>query len=145
MKRRYCYHVSVMLLALLLLVIGVLPASAARQPAPPQPSVENENIAIYRVDNVVSREDRTAIAQTGASIDEVGANYVIVSATPREARAIAALGYPIQEMLGALDFPPADAAYHNYTEMSDDILAVANAHPAVVSRVSVCLSYEGRE
>ena len=144
MKRRYGYHVSVMLLALLLLVIGVLPIAAAR-PAAPLPDAESYDIAVYRVDKVINREDRTAIAQTGASIDEVGANYVIVSATPQEASAIAALGYPIQPVVSPLNFPPADAAYHNYAEMSDDILAVANAHPDIVSRFSVGLSYEGRE
>jgi murein tripeptide amidase MpaA len=70
---------------------------------------------------------------------------VIVDATPQEASAIAKLGYPIQQQFSPLDFPPADAAYHNYTEMSDEILAVANAHPDIVSRFSVGTSYEGRE
>ena len=66
-----------------------LPASAARPAGrpPPPPGVETYDVSVYRVDNVVSREDRTAIAQTGAAIDEIGANYVIVSATPQEASA----------------------------------------------------------
>ena len=130
------------LIALLLVfVVGTLPASAA----PPPPAAESYDIAVFRVDNVASREDRTAIAQTGAAIDEIGPNYVIVRATPEEARAIGALGYPIQVMASTLDFPPADGAYHNYAEMSDDILAVTDAHPDIVSRFSVGLSYEGRE
>ena len=144
MKRRHCHHVLVMSLVLLLLVTGVPPVSAARQAATP-PAQESYDIAVYRVDNVINREDRTAIAQTGASIDEIGKHYVIVSATPQEASAIAALGYPIEQLVSPLDFPPADAAYHNYAEMSDEILAVANAHPNIVSRFSVGLSYEGRE
>ena len=144
MKRKQCYHVLVMSLVLLLLVTGVPPVSAARQAATP-PAQESYDIAVYRVDNVINREDRTAIAQTGASIDEIGKHYVIVSATPQEASAIAALGYPIEQLVSPMDFPPADAAYHNYAEMSDEILAVANAHPDIVSRFSVGLSYEGRE
>ena len=144
MKRRHCHHVLVMSLVLLLLVTGVPPVSAARQAATP-PAQESYDIAVYRVDNVINREDRTAIAQTGASIDEIGKHYVIVSATPQEASAIAALGYPIEQLISPLDFPPADAAYHNYAEMSDEILAVASAHPNIVSRFSVGLSYEGRE
>jgi murein tripeptide amidase MpaA len=136
----------VVALALLLLVTGALPASAIRQAEPQQPpSVESYDIAVYRVDNVLSREDRTAIAQTGASIDEIGATYVIVSATPEEAGAIAKLGYAIQPAAGLENFPPADAAYHNYAEMSDEILAVANAHPEIVSRFTIGSSYEGRE
>ncbi|MBI5034619.1 MAG: fibronectin type III domain-containing protein [Chloroflexi bacterium] len=127
--------------AVIVLLGGVMTASAA----PPQPGAESYDIAVYRVDKVINREDRTAIAKTGASIDEIGKQYVIVSATPQEASAIAALGYPIQPVVGPLDFPPADAAYHNYAEMSDEILAVANAHPDIVSRFSIGLSYEGRE
>ena len=144
MKSRRSYLVTVMSLALLLLVTGALPVSAARRAAQPSAD-ESYDIAVYRVDNVITREDRTAIAQTGASIDEIGKHYVIVSATPQEASAIAALGYPIQPVVGPLDFPPADAAYHNYAEMSDEILAVATAHPDIVSRFSVGQSYEGRE
>ncbi len=145
MKRRLWYRVSVMSLALLLLVTGGLPASAARQVGPPPPGGESYDIVVYRVDKVVSREDRTAIAQTGAAIDEVGANYVIVRATPQEAQQIRALGYTVEAMMQPLDFPPADAAYHNYAEMSDEILQVSNARPDIVSRFSVGLSYEGRE
>ena len=145
MKLRHWYRVPVMSLVLLLLVTGGLPVSAARQAAPPPPDVESYDIAVYRVDKVINREDRTAIARTGASIDEIGKHYVIVRATPEEVSAIAALGYPIQQLVTPLDFPPADAAYHNYAEMSDEILAVASAHPDIVSRFSVGLSYEGRE
>ena len=138
MKRKFWCRAPVVALALLLLVAGTLPASATRQ-AEPQlpPSVESYDIAVYRVENVVSREDRTAIAQTGASIDEIGATYVIVSATPEEAGAIAKLGYAIQPTADLENFPPADEAYHNYAEMSDEILTVANAHPDIVSRFSI--------
>jgi carboxypeptidase T len=144
MKRRPYHHVLVMSLVLLLLVTGVPPVSAARQAATP-PAQESYDIAVYRVDKVINREDRTAVAQTGASIDEIGKHYVIVSATPQEASAIAALGYPIEQLVSPMDFPPADAAYHNYAEMSNEILAVATAHPDIVSRFSVGQSYEGRE
>jgi hypothetical protein len=70
---------------------------------------------------------------------------VIVSATPEEAGAIAKLGYAIQPAAGLENFPPADEAYHNYAEMSDEILTVANAHPDIVSRFTIGQSYEGRE
>ena len=144
MSHQHCRQVLVVSFALLLLATSGLPVSDAQQ-ATPSSAAENYDVAVYRVDKVITREDRTAIAQTGASIDEIGKHYVIVSATPQEASAIAALGYPIEPVATPLDFPPADAAYHNYAEMSDDILAVANAHPDIVSRFSVGLSYEGRE
>jgi carboxypeptidase T len=145
MKRRLAYRAPVMSLVLLLLLTGVLPASAARQAAPPPPDGESYDIAVYRVDNVVSREDRTAIAQTGAAIDEIGPDYVIVRATPQEARVIGARGHSIQPMVAPLDFPPTDAAYHNYAEMIADIQAVVAAHSDIVSQFSIGQSYEGRE
>ena len=54
------------------------------------------------MDNVITREDRTAIAQTGASIDEIGKHYVIVRATPQEVSLIAALGYPVEVLVQVL-------------------------------------------
>ena len=45
----------------------------------------------------------------------------------------------------AADFPPADARYHNYTEMVDDIQAVAAAHPDIVRVFSIGKSYQGRD
>ena len=147
MKPIFRRRLPVILLTLTLLLAGISATASAQAPttdsSSPQP--ESYDIAVYRVDNVINREDRTAIAQTGASIDEIGKHYVIVSATPQEASAIAALGYPIEQLVGPMDFPPADAAYHNYAEMSDEILDVATAHPDIVSRFSVGLSYEGRE
>ena len=145
MKRRPWFLRFAALVLVASLALGAPPTSATRQVGPPPPGVESYDVGVYRVDNVINREDRTAIARTGASIDEIGKHYVIVSVTPQEASAIATLGYPIQPVVGPLDFPPADAAYHNYAEMRDDILAVANAHPDIVSRFSVGQSYEGRE
>lgn len=147
MKRTRWYRATVGVVLLLLLAAAGLPASAThRVDPPPLPRDESYNIAIYRVNNVASREDRTAVARTGAAINDIGADYVIIEATPQEANAIAALGYSIEPVMAPLDFPPADSAYHNYTEMSDEILAVANAHPSIVSsRFSIGQSYEGRE
>ena len=123
MKPNFKRRLPVILLMLTLLLAGISATASAQAPttdsSSPQP--ESYDIAVYRVDNVINREDRTAIAQTGASIDEIGKHYVIVSATPQEASAIAALGYPIEQLVSPLDFPPADAAYHNYAEMSDEI------------------------
>jgi carboxypeptidase T len=130
----------------LLLVTGVAPVAAAphAQDSAPTGGDESYSIGVYRVNNVMTKEDRTAIASTGASIEEIGANWVTVSATPDEARSIQRLGYATDEMFGALDFPAADAGYHNYAEMVAEIQAVAAAHPDLVSLFSIGQSYEGR-
>ena len=106
---------------------------------------ESYDILTYFVGNIFTREDRSAIARTGAAIEEIGDDYVIVRATPQEASQIAKLGYPIEEMAQPLDFPPADEAYHNYSEMAAVIQQVAAAHPDLVTYFSIGQSYEGRE
>lgn len=139
---RKLLNVTVSIILLFGLVIPDNPVQAARQQAGQE---ESYQIFTYWVGNVYTREDRTAVARTGADIIEIGSNYVIVNATEIEANQIARLGYPIVQAFRTQDFPPVDSAYHNYAEMSDDILTVASAHPDIVSRFSVGLSYEGRE
>lgn len=138
-------------LILLALLLALLPnVAAAQDPIPgsdvvrPGP-IETSDPSLYRVSNISTREDRTAVSQTGAAIEEIGPDYVIIRATGAEARLVAMQGYVIDPLVGTEDFPSADAAYHNYAEMSDEILQVANAHPDIVSRFSIGLSYEGRE
>ncbi len=139
---RKLLNVTVSIILLFGLVIPGNPVQAARQQAGQE---ESYQIFTYWVGNVYTREDRTAVARTGADIIEIGSNYVIVNATEIEANQIARLGYPIVQAFRTQDFPPVDSAYHNYAEMSDDILTVASAHPDIVSRFSIGLSYEGRE
>lgn len=139
---------------LLIVVIALtgLPASGSAQapdPGSPQsipdePGQQAEAILTYRINHVVTREDRTAVARTGADIIEIGPDYVIVRAAATEAAQIARLGYAIEQVAQAEDFPPADAAYHNYAEMVADIQASAAAHPDIVSLFNIGTSYEGR-
>ena len=99
----------------------------------------------YLVSNVRTKEDRSAVARTGAGIDEVQPAAVVVRATAAERDAIAALGFPVDPLHADRDFPAADAAYHNYAETLSDLDAVAQAHPATVHRFSIGSSYEGRD
>lgn len=137
-------------MTILLLFLITLPAAAAG-PQPPdsngsQPdAAEKVDVRVYRISHVVTKEDRTAIARTGAAIEEIGADYVVVRATPQEVRQIISLAYIVEELVETQDFPSADSAYHNYAEMSDEIQQVAAAHPDLVSRFSIGQSYEGRE
>ncbi len=94
---------------------------------------------------MTTREDRSAVAATGAGIDSVQETAVVVRATPAERDAVARLGFPVQALSLAEDFPPADAAYHNHAETVADLNAVAQAHPSTVHRFSLGTSYEGRE
>jgi hypothetical protein len=139
------------IVVLMLPILAALPSNTAGAAALPNLAVakggpEGDNlIATYWVGNVSTKEDRTAIASTGADIVEIGATYVTVRATAQEASQIASLGYPIEQMLQTEDFPAADAAYHNYAEMTADVQQTAAAHPDIISPFSIGLSYEGRE
>ncbi len=107
-----------------------------------------EEVGTYRVEGVTTREARTAISRTGAAVDTVEANAVVVTATPSELRRIQALGYRTTQLAPdatTLDFPPADSGYHNYAEVSSTVASVANANPGLVRRFSVGRSHENRE
>jgi hypothetical protein len=138
-------------LLLLIVLLAGLPLSAAGQSttpgadvAPPG-SIETSDLGLYRVDGVSTREERSAVARTGAAIEEIGPNYITVRATPEEAQLIARLGFAIDPIAQTEDFPPTDADYHNYAEMVTEIQTVAAAHPDIVSYFSIGQSYEGRE
>jgi hypothetical protein len=101
-------------------------------------------VSSYRVDGVTTKEQRSAIARTGVGIDFVGTDYVLVRALPSEARAISALGFGMSSS-GVLNFPPADAGYHNYNETKATLDAAATAFPQLVQEFSIGKSYEGRD
>jgi hypothetical protein len=134
-------HALLLLVALIVGALAAGPALTTAQPPspPPGPPVR------YRVVGVITREQRSAIAATGAAIDAIGPDAVAITATPDERRRIAALGFAVQPLAGPLDFPPADAAYHTYAELSAELQAVAAAHPDRVRLFSIGRSYEGRE
>jgi carboxypeptidase T len=147
------FHILVAALVLMAMALPAAASEPAGSPAPTVPlkaAVEQDDVLVYRVSSVDKKEDRTAIAQTGAAIDEIGTDYVVVRATPQEVRQIRALGYVVAEvapsqLVQPLDFPPADSAYHNYAEMYADAQAVTAARPDLVSLFSIGKSYEGRE
>jgi hypothetical protein len=131
-------------------ILGAAPAAhAAKNPA-----------KAYRVEarTVI---DRSAIAATGAAINEVDHGSVAVTATRREIRKIRRLGFrarrlrvrgvanPPRKRRGlrayASGFPAADSAYHDYAEMTAEMLAKTTAHPTIASRFSLGKSYEGRD
>jgi carboxypeptidase T len=151
MKPIIKHRMPVIVLIILIVLTCVPGAVAAQTPQPgsspdgktigPPPSDE---ILTYFVAGVTTKEDRTAVARTGADIIEIGADYVIVRATGLEAARISRLGYLIEQVVQTEDFPSTDSAYHNYAEMVAEIQTIAAAHPGIVSLFSIGSSYEGR-
>ncbi|MEU9040745.1 MULTISPECIES: M14 family metallopeptidase [unclassified Kitasatospora] len=121
----------------------------------------------YRLDGPRTVAERTTIAATGASVDAVLPDAVVVTATPAEADRLRTLGWSPTALPGpdhgtesgsgpggegldeslagpVYDFPQADSGYHNYAEATADIDAVVAAHPDIMSKRVIGTSYEGR-
>lgn len=120
--------------ALVALVAGVGGETGAAEP----------NTSTYIVTNVVGRQARTDVARTGAGIDEVGRDYLLVQATGAEKRAIESLGYTVEPSIAAAAFPAADADYHDFAEMRADLAALVAAYPDRVHPFIIGWSSEGR-
>ncbi|MFC5831343.1 M14 family metallopeptidase [Nonomuraea insulae] len=139
MKRR----LVILLAALSLITLtGMTGVGATAEPPP------NKQ---YRVSGPANSQQRSAVAATGAAIEEVAGDSVLVTATEAEVSAIKRLGYRVAEVprptppsVDAFDFPPADSGYHNFAEMTADINALVAAHPNIVSQTTFGTSYEGR-
>jgi hypothetical protein len=115
------------------------------------PASGGESSGRYVITGVDKRSQRTSIAATGADIEGVQRDRVVVGATDEEYRALREQGFKLQRIserddpVTAYDFPQQHAGYHNYAEMIADIQAVANVHSATVHLFSIGLSYQGRD
>ena len=99
----------------------------------------------YRVEDVRTAKQRAAVARTGAAIVEVDHGSVTVTASRSDRRALRRAGFRVVATARTTDFPPADGAYHNYTEMTNEINAVVAANPSIASVRSIGNSFEGRQ
>lgn len=141
LRSRLSIYLAILLAGTLLL--GRAPAQPAGA-SPPAPIVP-PNIARYHVERVATREQRSAIVETGAEIERIETDSAEIIATPQQRERVAALGFALQPSTDLLDFQPGDEDYHTYDELTAEIQAVAAAHPDIVEIFSIGRSYEGRE
>ncbi|WP_433240048.1 M14 family zinc carboxypeptidase [Streptosporangium sp. CA-135522] len=139
MRRRLIVMVAV----LALLCVGITGAAASAEPPPN---------GQYKVQGPSNSQQRSAVAATGAAIDQVDSASIVVTATAAEVAAIRRLGYTVTKLPASLsrnaqafDFPPADSGYHNYAEMTAAIDQIVADHPAIARKTSYGTSYEGRD
>lgn len=125
--------------AVLLLLLTLSSTPSAAQPSPAPVAVR------YRVAGVERLEQRNAIVATGAAIEAVEPEAVVLTATPAELAAVRTLGFEPRPIAAQSDFPPDDAAYHTYDEMVAEIQAAEATRPSIVSLFSIGRSHEGRE
>ena len=130
--------------ALLFVMMFSLSTSAAAQ------KDKDKGTKVYYVPNVFTVEERSAIAETGAVIWEVGHDYVLVEATADEKVKIEKninrkIAEPTPDQAVILAFPPADSNYHDYAEMVAELQQAEADHGAIFDLFSLGTSYEGRE
>ncbi|MDQ0416959.1 murein tripeptide amidase MpaA [Croceifilum oryzae] len=133
------------LVSIVVLIVACFPVLGFSQSK--SPTTFELGTKFYKVSNVKTKEQRTAVSSTGVAIEEVGADYVKVVATPQEIKSIKQKGFTVKEEVNFYpeDFPSSDSGYHNYNEMVAKIDAAALAYPNIVQKLSIGRSYQGRE
>ena len=116
-------------------------AGSAAQAGPPSGSRQ------YEVTGPDSAPERTSVARTGAAIDEVRDDGVVVTATAREVAAIERLGYAVEEVADVAPqvLPPGFEGYHDYAEMNAVIAQAVADHPTILQRRVIGQSHQGRD
>ncbi|MFD5076161.1 M14 family metallopeptidase [Streptomyces sp. NPDC058371] len=126
-------------------------ATGAKAPAP-----SSDDIRQYEIHQSTDPVTRTAIQQTGVTVDEADEETVVVSGRADQIKKLRGLGYDVS-LLGSapdrtsgsdvriLDFPSADSKYHNYAETNTEIDQRLAAYPGIMSRKVIGKSYEGRD
>ncbi|WP_306326695.1 M14 family metallopeptidase [Streptomyces venezuelae] len=141
--------------------LSALTTPAGADPAPTAARIAagaEEVIRQYEIAGPSTPDARTALTATGVSIDEVDARSVVVSANTEQLRSLKALGYePVAlpgppdrgdgggKAAGPLDFPSADAKYHNFAEMNAEIDQRLAAYPSIMSKRVIGKTYQGRD
>jgi murein tripeptide amidase MpaA len=118
------------------------------------PQVAGARVRSYTVSDVRDLVDRSKVTVAGAAIVEVHHAEVVVTANRRTVKRLRRRGFRVERLDGrnrragarAAAFPPADAAYHDYAEMTAEVQSTAAAYPSIVSqRFSLGQSHQGRE
>ncbi|MFI1253888.1 M14 family metallopeptidase [Streptomyces netropsis] len=123
--------------------------------APASPAAEDQAHE-YEVTGARTAAERTALAATGASVDAVREQSVVITADDAQADAVRRLGYRLKRLAGPpersgggklkpYDFPPADSGYHNYNEALTEINAAVAKYPSIMAKKVIGKSYEGRD
>ncbi|NUR64127.1 MAG: zinc carboxypeptidase, partial [Streptomyces sp.] len=125
-------------------------ADSAAKAAP-----SSDDIRQYEIHQRTTPVTRTAIQETGVTVDEADEETVVVSGRADQIKKLRRLGYEVQPLgtapdrlaedeMRLYDFPSADSRYHNYAEMTSAINSAVSAHPDIVSQRVIGTSYQGR-
>ncbi|KOG66321.1 carboxypeptidase [Streptomyces griseoflavus] len=107
----------------------------------------------YEITGPATAAQRSALASTGVSIDEVHGRTVVITADTAQAALVRTLGYRLRALPAppagtgdrVKDFPSGYGKYHNYAEATAEINALVAKYPAILSKRVIGKSYEGRD
>jgi carboxypeptidase T len=91
--------------------------------------------------------ERTLIANTGAAIEFVQDDHVIVTALLEEKNQLEKLGLAVEvdRSISKLDFPSKDSDYHDYSEMTQKLRQIQQLHSNITELKSIGRTVEGRD
>ncbi|MET9293737.1 M14 family zinc carboxypeptidase [Streptomyces sp. NPDC003077] len=164
MRLRHRGRRTTALAALLTLALAAPITAAARDSAPedrpvnaaagtPVRAADQDRNRQYEVTGPATVRQRSDLASTGVSIDEVHGRSVVVTADAAQAEVLRTLGYRLKELPAPpggtgnriKDFPSGYAGYHNYAEATQEINTLVGRYPAIMSKRVIGKSYEGRD
>lgn len=134
--------------AVVLLASGLIPAAGAQTASHRSPGQTPEApYQQYTVHDASTPQERTEVAGTGAAIDEVQPDAVVITATEQEVTAIEQLGYQVEplELFDTTELPPGYEDYHDFAEMTQAINQIVADHPTIASQQVIGQSYQGRD
>ncbi|MFG2380111.1 M14 family metallopeptidase [Streptomyces avermitilis] len=114
-----------------------------------------DDVRQYEIHQSTTPVTRTAIQQTGVTVDEADEETVVVSGRAAQIKKLRGLGYDLSPLGSApdrssgsdvrlFDFPSADSKYHNYAETNTEIDQRLAAYPGIMSKRVIGTSYQGR-
>lgn len=91
--------------------------------------------------------ERSVIADAGVAIETSREDFVIATGSFEEKEAIAKLGWLETSFVltPAMDFPAKDAAYHDYTELTEKVQNLARTYPHLLQLSSAGKTTQGRD
>lgn len=88
---------------------------------------------------------RSLVANSGASIEQIEKDHVIVLASASAKSKLESWGLVLSAQVQPFAFPPGDDAYHEYAELEQKLKALAQQFPQQAKLFSMGKSVEGRE
>lgn len=130
--------ITKLLAVLLIATLGILPTHRAH-------SVDNTQY--WMKIRAKDKFERSKIADTGVSIETTREDFVVGIGSLEEKNTVEKLGllevsFPLT---AEMDFPNKDAAFHNYSELTEKLQTMTAQHSQIAKLSSIGKSKEGRD